>query len=130
MSEPEELESGVKSKQGKLRSTTQSKRSNKFGRVKGDHFTQTVMEVEILKVLNSVNTSLSTIEILNRLKSDLSPRFNQADLVLIPSGRLRWKATARFSIYQGLKKKGFIEAKTKKQWTITPAGKDYLSTKI
>src|SRR5437660_1071792 len=42
----------------------------------------------------------------------------------------RWKATARFAIYVGLKKKGLISAVSKNQWVITAKGRELISKKM
>jgi len=99
-------------------------------RISGSHFTQPDLEIEILQVINEKTHPMSSIEIIRELKVRLGSLFTQADLELTVGGRLRWEATARFAIYQGLKKKQYIEAMTKNQWVITEKGKQYLSSII
>lgn len=94
-------------------------------RIEGQHFKQHDYERGILAILVS-DSPLSTKQIVNKIKERMGPRFREADLENVSRGRTRWESTARFAIYQGLKKKGFIEAKTKNQWTITNKGRDAL----
>jgi hypothetical protein len=98
-------------------------------RVEGQHFTQPDYEREILTILSEAGRTLSSVEIVSRVKERMGPRFSQADLESISRGRTRWGSTARFAIYQGLKKKSLIEPKSKNQWTITRKGQDELSQK-
>jgi hypothetical protein len=81
---------------------------------------------EFLKILNESSKPLSGAEMIQNLKTKFDGEFSKADLKILSGGRPRWEATARFAIYQGLKKKDLIEAKTKNQWTITQKGIDQL----
>ncbi len=62
----------------------------------------------------------------------MNSRFSDADLEPTKgtkgkSNRSRWEVTARFAIYQGLKKRGLIETRRKKnEWYITPKGREAL----
>jgi hypothetical protein len=91
-------------------------------RIAGKHFRQADYEHEILRILSKWKSPLSTSQIIQLLKERLGELFSEADLAKISGGRVRWEATARFAIYQGLKKKGLIESKGKNQWVITRNG--------
>ena len=91
-------------------------------RIKGKHFTQHDYESEVLKILSAAKAPMSTREIIASILQRLGPRFSSADQEPLTRGRIRWEGTARFAIYQGLKPKGLIEAKSKNQWVITPRG--------
>jgi hypothetical protein len=95
-------------------------------RVEGDHFTQGAFEEEILRILVDASTPIAAAEIINIVKLNLSYEFSKADNELVSNGRPRWEATARFALYQGLKKKGLIEAKGKNQYIITQLGRQAL----
>jgi len=91
-------------------------------RIEGEHFKQPEFERKILQMLAIEANPLQSKEIIRRLELELEGNFSEADLEPGKDGRLRWEKTARFAIYQGLKTKGFIEAKSKNQWVITPKG--------
>jgi hypothetical protein len=77
-------------------------------------------------MLNESQQPLSGVEMIKKLSEKFDGQFSKADLEILSGGKPRWEATARFAIYQGLKKKGLIEAKNKNQWTITQKGIDQL----
>ena len=91
-------------------------------RIEGEHFKQPDFERRILQMLAVETNPLESKEIIRRLQLELESKFSEADLEPGKDGRLRWEKTARFAIYQGLKTKRLIEAKTKNQWVITPKG--------
>jgi hypothetical protein len=100
-------------------------------RIAEEHLTQADAENAILSLLDAAreqNDMLSTKEIVESLWNSLRGDFSPADLVILRSGRARWEATLRFAIYQGLKKKGFIESIGKNQWVITEKGRDHLAS--
>jgi hypothetical protein len=97
-------------------------------RIAGDHVTQRRAEVAVLLTLLSTRKYLSTKEIIDSVGQFLSSRLSPADLTRLKSGPLRWEATVRSAIYQGLKKKGFIESVGKNQWVITHSGRTYIAT--
>lgn len=96
-------------------------------RVEGQHFKQPDFEKEILLILSKSTGPLSSLELIGMLKQRMASKFSRADLEIGNRGRTRWENTARFAIYQGLKKRGLIEATTKNQWTITSKGRIELS---
>lgn len=98
-------------------------------RVEGQHFRQPDYEREILAILSESAVPLSSKLIVEKVKERMGSQFSQADLEGMSRGRIRWESTARFAIYQGLKKKGLIGAKSKNQWVITSKGRDELSSK-
>ncbi len=95
-------------------------------RVEGPHLKQPDFEKEVLAILYGATMPMPAKEIVATIKSRMESRFSRADLEMLTKGRIRWEGTARFAIYQGLKRKGLIEAKTKNQWVITPKGRDAL----
>jgi hypothetical protein len=97
-------------------------------RIEGQHFTQSDYEREILAILAEAKVPLSSKKIVVKIKEKMGTRFSQADLESTSRGRARWESTARFAIYQGLKRRGLIEAKTKNQWVITSKGCDELGS--
>lgn len=90
--------------------------------IRGKHFTQRDYEREVLKILSTSKRPMSTKEIVASIFQQMGPQFSRADQEPLTRGRIRWEGTARFAIYQGLKPKGLIEAKSKNQWEITPKG--------
>lgn len=97
-------------------------------RIEGQHFMQPDYEREILGILAEAKVPMSSKEIIVKVKERMGTRFSQADLESTSRGRMRWESTARFAIYQGLKRRGLIEAKTKNQWIITSRGRDELGS--
>ena len=102
-------------------------------RVDGPHLKQEDCEREILELLSELTEPNTAREIIQKLQSRLKERFSKADLEPTEgtTGRSnlpRWQATARFAMYQGLKKKGLIAAASKNQWAITPKGRELVST--
>lgn len=97
-------------------------------RIEGQHFTQQDYEKEILRILAEEKHPLSSKEIVTKIKERMGNSFSKADLARGSHGRIRWETTVRFAIYQGLKKDGSIEAKTKNQWVITPLGRRRLES--
>lgn len=93
-------------------------------RVEGPHFKQPEFEKEVLSILSSASRPMSTKEIVSKIEERLGSRFSKADLAMLTRGRVRWEGTARFAIYQGLKKKGLITAPSKNQWVITQKGRE------
>ena len=91
-------------------------------RVQGQHFSQQDYEKEILLILSGPQVPCSARDIVARVKQRMGGRFSAADLEHGKDDRVRWENTVRFAIYQGLKKRGLIEAKAKNQWTLTQKG--------
>ena len=83
-------------------------------------------EKEILAILANQKAPLTSREIIARIKERMVAKFSEADLERVSHDRVRWEATARFAIYQGLKKRKLIEAKSKNQWLITSKGLEQL----
>ena len=112
------FDSLVHGKLGGVARTRVSITSGAGRRVEGAHFTQRDFEREILDLLSKETRPLSTKEIIEGLRVRLEGRRSEADKAPVSAGRIRWEATARFAIYQGLKKKGLITAKSKNQWVL------------
>jgi hypothetical protein len=97
-------------------------------RVEGPHLKRPDYEKEILELLAGGSSPMSTHDIIEDLGYRMNSRFSDADLEPTrgtkgKSDRSRWEVTARFAIYQGLKKKGLIETRGKKnEWYVTPKG--------
>ena len=90
--------------------------------ISGKHHKQADLEAEILQILSSQGSPLSTKQIIQTIHDRLANTFSETDLAKVSAGRTRWEVTARFAIYQGLKKKQLIESKGKNQWVITDSG--------
>lgn len=101
--------------------------SRASNRIEGPHFKQKDYEREVLLILSEATGPLRTEEIITAIKERMGPKFSRADLAPLTRGRIRWEGTARFAIYQGLKPKGLIEARTKNQWMISAKGKEILN---
>lgn len=97
-------------------------------RIESPHLKQQDLEREVLSILSSAQAPMSAKEIVSAIGSRLGPRFTKADLAIAKAGRIRWENTARFAIYQGLKRKGFIKASAKNQYIITTRGKEALNS--
>jgi len=104
-------------------------------RVASPHLRQQDYELEVLALLSETTTPMPIRVIIQELERRMKGRFSEADLE--PTGGTkgkrntpRWKATARFAIYVGLKKKGLISAVSKNQWVITAKGRELISKKM
>jgi len=101
-------------------------------KVEGPHFKQQDYEREVLTLLSEMTEPMPARAIIQELQRRVKNRFSEADLQATEgtkgkSNLPRWEATARFAIYQGLKKKGLITALSKNQWVIAPKGRAFLS---
>jgi hypothetical protein len=98
-------------------------------KVEGPHFKQPDYEREVLELLASPEAAgMPTRVIIRNLEHRMRDRFSKADLEPTEgtkgrSNRKRWEVTARFAIYQGLKKKGLIAPEGDGGWIITPKGR-------
>jgi hypothetical protein len=95
-------------------------------KVEGEHFVQREYEREILTILTEAELPMSSKQLIDKIKERMGSSFSKADLGTTSRGRTRWESTARFAIYQGLKKRKLIEAKSKNQWVITTQGRAFL----
>jgi len=94
-------------------------------KVEGPHLKQKDYEREVLTSLSEMTEPMPARAIIQELERRVKNRFSEADLQATEgtkgkSNLPRWEATARFAIYQGLKKKGLITAMSKNQWVIAP----------
>ncbi len=94
-------------------------------KVEGPHLKQQDYEREVLTLLSEMTEPMPARAIIQELERRVKNRFSEADLQATEgtkgkSNLPRWEATARFAIYQGLKKKGLITAMSKNQWVIAP----------
>lgn len=92
-------------------------------RVEGPHLKQPDYEKEVLAILSEASAPMTARAIVSSIGIRMKSKFSAADMQKLKRGRIRWEGTARFAIYQGLKKKGLIEDKGKNQFIITPAGR-------
>jgi hypothetical protein len=98
-------------------------------RVEGPHLKRADYEREVLELLSSDPAAgMPTRVIITNLEHRMRDRFSKADLEPTKgtkgkSNRKRWEVTARFAIYQGLKKKGLISSDGKSGWIITLKGR-------
>jgi len=91
-------------------------------RIAGKHFKQDQIELEVLRILQDpLQQPLPAKEIVRLVGERLGSQFGPADLARV-NGRVRWEVTTRFAIYQGLKKRGLIEAGEKNRYSITQEG--------
>ena len=104
-------------------------------RVQSPHLRQQDYELEVLALLFETTTPMPIRVVIQELERRMKGRFSEADLE--PTGGTkgkrntpRWKATARFAIYVGLKKKGLIRAVSKNQWVITAKGRELISKRV
>ncbi len=101
-------------------------------KIERPHLKQRDYEREALTLLSEMTTPIPARGILQNLEGRMRSRFSAADLESTEATRgksntPRWKVTARFAIYAGLKKKGLISAVSKNQWVITPTGREFIS---
>ncbi len=101
-------------------------------KIERPHFKQQDYEREALTLLSEMTTPTPVRAILQNIEERMRTRFSEADLE--PTGRPngktnspRWKVTAGFAVYVGLRKKGLIMAVKKNQWVITPTGREFIS---
>jgi hypothetical protein len=97
-------------------------------RVEGPHLKQPDYEREVLELLADETAPLPALVIIKELEQRMQARFSRADLAPTKgtkgkSNRKRWEVTARFALYQGLKRKGLIAAEGKNKWVISPKGR-------
>jgi hypothetical protein len=97
-------------------------------KVEGPHLKQPDYEKEALEILaEDKSPPMTTWVLVHELERRLKDRFSKADLEPTSgtkgkSNRKRWEVTARFAIYQGLKKKGLIDPEGD-GWVISPKGR-------
>lgn len=96
-------------------------------RIEEPHLKQPDYEREILLLLSNKPAPMTTRDIIAELEGRMKRRFSRADQETTGGGKPRWEMTARFGIYQGLKKRGAIVAKSKNQWIITDKGRAELT---
>lgn len=96
-------------------------------KIEGAHFKQSDYEREVLAILSQEPNPLRAKEIVGKLRERMRDRFSKADLEVTKGNIPRWVKTARFAIFQGLKRQGLIEPKAKNQYVITPKGREYLA---
>src|SRR6266516_1903207 len=87
-------------------------------KVEGPHLKQQDYEREVLTLLSQMTLPMPVRAIIQELEHRVKNRFSEADLQATEgtkgkSNLPRWEATARFAVYQGLKKKGLITAESK-----------------